>query len=244
MTIKRYNKSDAISYTLGATVSIELLKTHPECVRRVFFHSKLDSPEIMSPIESICAKHQIPIEYNDKAFRVLSQKDNCFVIAMFKKYDTTLLENERHVVLVEPSNMGNLGTIMRSMLGFQFDHLAIIRPGTDHFDPKVIRASMGAIFHLNIKCYDTFMDYQKAFPSRPLYPFMLDPEAQNLKKISFPKNCSLIFGNEARGLPTLFAQTGTPVRIFHGANIDSLNLPVAVSIGLFSCTDLENRSYD
>ena len=44
--------------------------------------------------------------------------------------------------------MGNLGTIMRTMVGFGMEDLAIIRPGVDAYDPKVIRASMGSIFHL------------------------------------------------------------------------------------------------
>ena len=45
------------------------------------------------------------------------------------------------------------------MLGFNYKNLIIVRPAVDVFDPKVIRASMGAIFHLNIQYYDTFNDY-------------------------------------------------------------------------------------
>lgn len=236
MTIKRYKKNDDTSYTLGATLSIELLKTHPECVRRVYFHSKLNSLDIISTIDSYCDKHKIPVEQNDRVFRVLSQKDNCFVITIFEKYYTTLSENNRHVVLFEPSNTGNLGTIMRSMLGFQVKDLVIIRPGSDCFDPKAIRASMGAMFHLNIMYFDAFEDYRALYPNYSLFPFMLDSHAQSLKDIRFPLNSSFIFGNEARGLPDHFAKIGTPIRIFHGPDIDSLNLPIAVSIALYEGT--------
>lgn len=238
MKIKRYNKNDYSSYTLGATVSIELLKTRPECVRRVFIHSKLDSPEIIQKLETLCSTHNIFIEYNDKVFRVLSQKENCFVIALFEKYDMALSDQNRHVVLVEPSNTGNLGTIMRSMLGFEVRDLAIISPGVDCFDPKAIRASMGAVFNLNIRYYDSFEDYQTSFSTRPLFPFILDSNAKNLKHIDFPFNSALIFGNEARGLPQYFTKIGTPVKIYHGQSIDSLNLPIALSIALYECTML------
>ena len=45
------------------------------------------------------------------------------------------------------------------MLGFNYYNLAIIRPGVDVFDPRVLRASMGAMFHLNIEYFDSFEDY-------------------------------------------------------------------------------------
>lgn len=48
----------------------------------------------------------------------------------------------RHVVLHNPSDVGNVGTILRSALGFGFRDVAIIRPGVDPFDPRVLRASM------------------------------------------------------------------------------------------------------
>ena len=47
---------------------------------------------------------------------------------------------------------------------------------------------------------------------------------------------SLIMGNEATGLPASFAKVGCPVRIEHTNNIDSLNLPIATSIGLYEAT--------
>ena len=39
-----------------------------------------------------------------------------------------------------------MGTIMWSCLGFGMKDIAIIRPAVDAFDPKCIRASMGAFF--------------------------------------------------------------------------------------------------
>ena len=43
----------------------------------------------------------------------------------------------------------------------------------------------------------------------------------------------LIFGNEGAGLPPEFSKTGTPVRIEHSGDIDSLNLSIAASIGMY-----------
>ncbi|MBR6484690.1 MAG: TrmH family RNA methyltransferase, partial [Clostridiales bacterium] len=66
-------------------------------------------------------------------------------------------------------------------------------------------------------------------------PFMLDGSVL-LQKTEIKEPCSLIFGNEATGLPKVFSKVGQPVRIEHTDNIDSLNLPIAASIALYEAT--------
>ena len=108
-------------------------------------------------IQDLCEKYHIQIDVHDRTIEKLSPKNNCYAIGVFQTY-TSLLHNGNHVVLEHPMDMGNMGTIMRTMLGFGYKDLVIIKPAVDIFDPKVIRASMGAIFHLNIAFYDTFED--------------------------------------------------------------------------------------
>jgi len=128
--------------------------------------------------------------------------------------------------------MGNLGTIIRVMLGFNYNNLAIIKPCIDIFDPKVIRASMGSIFSTNIELYDSIDDYLKENTNQK-YPFMLQASTtlQSLKQKDQPH--TLIFGNEASGLSNDFLKIGTPLIIEHSKNIDSLNLSMSVGIALY-----------
>jgi len=60
---------------------------------------------------------------------------------------------------------------------------------------------------------------------------------KDLKKISFKEPYSLIFGPESSGLDDSFLNVGTPVIISHEPTIDSLNLPIAVSIALYESND-------
>lgn len=233
--IKKYDKNGSYSYALGTTVTIELLKSKIDKVTRVFYHSKFDKKETYKEIKKSCEDNNISFEENDKVFNILSQKDNCYVIGEFYKYDAWLDNNKNHVVLVNPSNAGNLGTIIRSVLGFGIKNIAIIIPAVDVYDPKVVRASMGALFKVNIKCYDSFDDYLKDNDNHSLYPFMLkaDKDLGNVKK---NEPFSLIFGNEASGLPDEYLNLGTPVIIKHSSDIDSLNLPIAVSVAMYEFT--------
>ena len=125
-----------------------------------------------------------------------------------------------------------MGTIMRTMLGFNYYNLAIIRPGVDVFDPRVLRASMGAMFHLNIEYFDSFEDYLKRFQSHDIYTLMLKG-ATNIHKVESKKGYhSLVFGNESSGLPDEYLDYGKSIFIPHSHYIDSLNLSMALGMTL------------
>lgn len=232
--MKKYNKKDNYSYALGATLTIEMLEKKINYAKRVYFHSALERNETVLKIEDICKKNKIPIIESDKAFRVLSEKENCYIIGEFQKFETELVKGKNHVVLVNPSNSGNLGTIIRSMVGFGIHDLAIIKPAVDIFDLKTIRASMGAIFNIRFKYYDSFSDYAEEH-NNSFYPFMLQAK-KKLATVDFKTPFSLIFGNEATGLPKEFLNIGESVIISHSKNIDSLNLTIATSIAIYEAT--------
>lgn len=234
MSVKRYKKDDQVSYSLGITLTIELLKNKSKYCNKIYLSPSYEKKEAYKEIEEICLKNRIPIETNSKVFNILSEKENCFIIGEFSKF-SCVLEDENHIVLVNPSNMGNLGTILRSALGFGIKNIAIISPACDIFDPKVIRSSMGAIFSLNFAYFSTFDEYKEKYSSHHFYPFMLQ-SSKKIYDVSFEEKYSLVFGNEATGLQKEFLTIGQNVIIPHGKAIDSLNLPIAVSIALYEVT--------
>jgi TrmH family RNA methyltransferase len=230
---KRYRKEDSVSYSLGITLTFELLKFKTEYVNRVFVHSAMKQGDTLDKLLKLCKDSDIEVVYADKIFNVLSQKDNCYVIGEFRKFESGLDKDSSHIVLVNPSNAGNMGTIMR--LGFEMNRMAIIRPAVDAFDPKVVRASMGAIFSTEFVYFDSFDEYMKKYGDRELYPFMLDAKIK-LHDVKPQGKFSLIFGNEATGLPHEFSKIGKSVIIPHSDRIDSLNLPIAASIAMYEAT--------
>lgn len=233
-SLENYSRELDYSYAPGFFPSMEALKKRPETVRRVLLHSKLTPSPGVDELLTLCARHFVRTETADKALARVSGKENCFAAAVFDKAQGTPDLKRNHLVLHCPGDKGNLGTILRSALGFGFYDIAIIRPAADYFDPHVIRASMGALFSLRIREYDTFEDYLSAFPGHTRYPFMLTgsmPLHQAAQRAKAP--FSLIMGNEGSGLPDSFAALGQGVRIPHNGEIDSLNLAVAAAIGMY-----------
>ncbi|HIS26305.1 MAG TPA: TrmH family RNA methyltransferase [Candidatus Pullilachnospira intestinigallinarum] len=235
--LKKYAKKFEYSYTLGAFPTIELLKNQPDHVLKVLLHPDMNSPEQLEIIGGLCREHGIPVERAAKAVEKLRDKENIFAIGVFEKYTNQLNPKENHIVLVNPSDMGNMGTIIRTSIGFGIRNLAIVEPAVDIFNPRVVRASMGSLFQMNFRYYDSFEAYRDTAGNRSLYPFMLKGAVplQELRRDA-GETYSLIFGNEATGLPDSFADVGQSIVIRHTDHIDSLNLALAAGIGMYEFT--------
>ncbi len=123
MALKLYKKKLNYSYTFGIFPTIELLKTKPEKVLAVLLASNAKDSEGIRIIRSLCKKNQIRIDIGDNAIRKIAIKEKTQVLAAFKKYSDEPAENTNHLVLVEPSLPGNMGTVIRSMVGFNMKNL-------------------------------------------------------------------------------------------------------------------------
>lgn len=233
--IKRYQKEFEYSYAFGAYPVIDLLRSHPEEILKVLFKEGGIDSEGISTVESECKKKGIQYEINDRLIDKISVKENTYVVAVFKKYVSAIELGSNHLVLVNPTNTGNLGTILRTMLGFGFKDLAIIEPAVDIFDPLVIRASMGAIFNLNFEHFKSLEEYLEKFKEYNCYPFMLNG-SKSVEEVEFLKPYSIIHGNESKGLDKKYLTVGESVYIPHNREIDSLNLSIATAISLWEAS--------
>jgi TrmH family RNA methyltransferase len=138
---------------------------------------------------------------------------------------------ERAVYLHEVQDPGNLGTILRSLAWFG-GLRCLLSPGSvDPRNPKVVRASMGAIFHVPVET-DVALESLRARYARIA---CLDTHGAALQVDDFSACDCYVFGNEARGLPRestrlLDAQCYTVPGC--GA-IESLNLASVVNICVY-----------
>ena len=230
----KYKKEMPISYTFGIFPTFELLKHKTTYVQKVMVHEKLTiTPDIQNMLD-FCKQHDILVEFCTKQIEKIADKENTMVVGVFSKYEATIERGKNHIVLVNPSDMGNLGTIMRTALGFDVKNIAIIAPCVDIFNPKAIRASMGAVFSLNIQIFNSFAEYLTQHGNNHMYPFMLKG-TQTLQTLGKPcAPFSLIFGNEGSGLDDSFLSIGTSVVIKHSPAIDSLNLAISVALALYT----------
>ncbi len=231
-TYKPYRRDDDHTYCLGVYPTIESLLHRPEAVQQVLLHSKGKQNQGVAKIHEMCFQSGIEILEKDSLVEKLSRRGNTYAIGVVEKKTPRVAHKADHLVLVHPGSMGNLGTIMRTMVGFGMYDLVIIEPAADPFDPKVIRASMGAFFQLNLSMYDQFPDYWGSYAKHQLYPLMTNGK-QLLSEAVFQSPFALIFGEESSGLGEEYLQVGSSIRIPHANTIDSLNIAVSVGITLY-----------
>ncbi len=236
-SLTAYKNELDYSYAPGIFPSMECLTYRPEKTRRLLIHSSAAGRDGTDRLCALAEKHGIRVEEADRALARISGKENCYAAAVFSKFEDRPDPEKPHIVLHNPGDSGNIGTILRTALGLGIEDIALIRPCADLFDPKTVRASMGSLFRLRVKVYDRFEEYREAYPERALYPFMLDASVPLQEVVrTKPPLWTLIFGNEGRGLPAEFAAYGQAVRIESNDKVDSLNLAIAAGIGIYQFT--------
>ncbi|MCR4697957.1 MAG: TrmH family RNA methyltransferase [Bacilli bacterium] len=226
--IQKYSKDLDYSYTEGFFPTFEMIKFKRDAFRMVYVATDAVDSDGYQKLKSIIPADKIVV--SNKAFNKIASKENAHVIGVFDKFESVLDAKENHLVMVNPSDMGNLGNAMRSLLAFGYHDLALITPCADKFNPKVVRASMGALFKIRIEEFSSFDEYIAKYP-REFYPFVLDT-SKPLHEVTFKKPCSLVFGNEATGLPPEIHNHNN-VRIEQSDEVDSLNLTTSIAIGLY-----------
>ena len=236
-SLSPYKSGLDYSYAPGFFPAMECLTYRPDKVRRLLIHSSAAGREGADKLRMLAEEHEIRVEEADRALARISGKDNCFAAAVFEKFEDEPAGEKPHIVLNNPGDSGNVGTILRTALGLGIEDVALIRPCVDLFDPKTVRASMGAMFRLRVKTYDRFEDYRTVFTERKLFPFMLDASVPLQEAVKEkPALWTLVFGNEGKGLSGEFASYGQAVRIESNEKVDSLNLAIAAGIGIYAFT--------
>lgn len=139
--------------------------------------------------------------------------------------------DEKAIYLYEVQDPGNLGTILRSLAWFG-NFRCLLSPGSvDPYNPKVVRSSMGAIFHIPMELDVPLETLNQRFHSIAT----LDMNGKKLSDKSFKDFPCYLFGNEARGVPREQLQT-INVQAFSIAGcgaIESLNLASAVNMCVY-----------
>lgn len=138
---------------------------------------------------------------------------------------------ERCIYLHEVQDPGNLGTILRSLAWFGHFRLLLSPNSVDPFNPKVVRASMGAIFHVPMELDVTLTDLHTRFKTFAY----LDMSGANIQTSQFAQYDCYLFGNEARGVPreALTKFHADAYTIPGSGAIESLNLAMAVSMSVY-----------
>ncbi len=125
---------------------------------------------------------------------------------------------------------GNAGTMLRSAEAAGADAIVFTSGSVDVFNPKVVRSSAGALFHVPVICDVALDDALRAGGSRSWGASSHRGVAYTEADFSGPT--AIVVGNEAHGLDD-DAPVDDWLTIPHAGRVESLNVAMATTVLVF-----------
>ena len=171
---------------------------------------------------------------SDKVMNYLSELDhNQHIMGICKLLNNNNIGN-KVLILDDIQDPGNLGTIIRSVVAFNFDTIILSKNTVDIYNSKVIRASQGLIFKTNIIIAD-LEDIILQLKSKKYN--IIGTKVDNgvdIKDIPSSNSLALIMGNEGNGVSkNILNLCDSYAHIKMNKECESLNVGVATSIMLY-----------
>ena len=169
---------------------------------------------------------------NNKVMKYISNLDNpSGIIGVCEKNNNKQIGNKL-LILDNIQDPGNLGTIIRSAVAFNFDTIILSKDTVDLYNSKVIRATQGMLFKINIIIteIDEFINNLDGYS-------IIGTDVVNGKNIKDFKNLekfAIIMGNEGKGVSEKIKKLCSDnIYIPISSTCESLNVGVAASIIMY-----------
>lgn len=153
------------------------------------------------------------------------------VIAIVDFYDHDSRLGEKIVYLDNLQDPGNVGTIIRTAYAFGYTDI-VLNDGVSKYNHKLIAASKGAIFHVNI-IEDKILKNLKD-EGYSLVGTLLDESSERLENVILNNKFVLVFGNEGQGLSQSVIDILDHKVYLEMNNFDSLNVGITAGIVLYN----------
>lgn len=142
--------------------------------------------------------------------------------------------NGKMVILDRVADPGNLGTIIRSAVAFGIDTIVLGKGSVSVYNPKVVRATEGLLFHINIIEAD-LEEFIPKIKENGYKIFVTDVlNGNSLYEEKFDGLCAIVMGNEGVGVnEDIKALRDEALYIPIDKTCESLNVGVATSIILY-----------
>ena len=189
----------------------------------------------LSPLnQQIRAKEKVEVS-QQVLEKCLGYSSNDTCVALVSIPQTKNLYSFPWLVLDGVQDPGNLGTLIRSALAFNFKTIFLLPPCCDIYNDKAIKAARGATFHLEIHSLEEseFLDLCK---QKSVSFFYADAKGQNVDNFEFPKNFVLMMGNEGHGVSDTLRKKGQGISIPMNPITESLNVSIAGAILMHAAT--------
>lgn len=223
----------------------DLVKLHNKKYRDLYDRFVVDSVNFIKEADSLglllevyildendldvsCSKYFV----TDKVMNKIKSVNTCLYVGVVKKpiFDGVL--GDRVLLLDGVCDPGNMGTIIRSALGFNVSSVVLSNTCCDLYNDKCLRACEGSILKVKVLREDLVSVIKSLKGIVPIYTTDVC-DGEDIREVSCSK-FALIMGNEGNGVSNeLVALSDKKINIKTNSSLESLNVGVASSIILY-----------
>ena len=241
---KKFREKEQKFIAEGERIVLEGLRSDLKCDKIIVTHELYEKKQNI--LDELIRDKSILSIIKTQEFKKISNTVNSQgLIAVFqipqKDIKLNKLENKLIVCLENISDPGNVGTILRNCDWFGIYDIILIKGCADVYNPKTIRASMGAVFHLNI--FDEIgFDSLSALKLIGYKIVTADLNRENIYNFSLPGKSIIVFSNEASGpSQNLLNISDHLITIPKYGNAESLNVACASAVILSQLKNIQTN---
>jgi TrmH family RNA methyltransferase len=238
--LKKNRDADGLYFVEGIRFVNDAIDNEQNIIK-VIISDKLESlnggKELINRVKSVCNECFL---VNEKLFKEISDTQTPQgILAVLKKkeinLDTIIEQGNSIVILDSLQDPGNVGTIIRTSDAAGISAVILTKGCVDLFSPKVLRSTMGSVFHMPIfesmKINGTIALLKKS--GYKIIASHLGGK-NNYYDEDLTGRVAIIVGNEANGISDETVElSDSLVKIPMPGRAESLNVSIAASIMIY-----------
>jgi TrmH family RNA methyltransferase len=218
-------------------------------------NSDLNIEEIYATLEWIDSNHQKVVKQNIEIIEIseielkkissLTTPNKVFAIAqqISSDFDINIISKNLSIFLENINDPGNLGTIIRIADWFGIENIFCTKESVDLYNPKVVQASMGAIYRTKVHYVENIEFFKKIKNLKNFNIYGTFLEGNNIYEEKLDLNGLIIMGSESHGIssdicPFINKKLFIPNFPLMDKTSESLNISTATAI---VCSEFRRR---
>ena len=177
---------------------------------------------------------EVPADVMKSVSPMETPQGTLFICAIHTEPLPEMLTGRRYVVLDTLQDPGNVGTILRTADAFHADGMFLVNGCADLYNPKTLRATMGAVFRCPV--WTVGAEELSALLKKsgiPLYGAALREDTLDARAVDYNR-CAIAIGSEGRGLTdAVLAVCDRTIKIPMSEHCESLNAAAAATVLLW-----------
>ena len=225
LKLKKYRKKASAFLVEGAKNVIELISSGYE-IKHLFITEKFLNEYSDRMIPDF--EYEVCKEKDLADLGTFQSNEYALAVAKMKSIPLDISNDDLVLALVDVSDPGNLGTIIRIADWFGIKTIIAGKDAADFFSPKVINASMGSFTRVNVHHMD-LQEFLSFSTKHNVYGALLN--GKNIHEVKIEKPAILLMGNESKGIKaSLFSYIDKKITIPKIGGAESLNVAVSTAI--------------